>query len=466
MKQINLIKNSLFITAVILSSQVCSGQTEQITYNDFLLLVKKENPLASKAENNTAYANAQLNAAKGNYDPLFNSSMGSKQFKSSNYFTYGGVELKQPLYSSHYLKMGYEYGQGPQLNPENLTPDAGLPYLGFEVNLLQGLWFDKRRGELLKSRFYLDFYDAERKIQLNDLLFVASNTYIDATYANKINKIYDYFADLARQRLKGINELAAVGEKPSVDTIEASIFLQGRLLDMQASEIEKAKRRSEMLALCPTDGTTTPIMIVSDSLEQIYLSTLNTVQSILLDEKNANPVIEQYAAKQKVLETETRLRREMIKPVLNVSYNFLSDSRLPAMAMNINNYKWNATFSLPLYLRKPRNEYKMAKLMTQNNELESINKQRQLDYKRIYIISAIEVTAMQISNAEKSVIYSKMLVEAEKLKFMNGESSLFLLNTRENKWLETELKLAEYKLKFIKTVMELIYINGSLKYEV
>ena len=144
----------------------------------------------------------------------------------------------------------------------------------------------------------------------------------------------------------------------------------------------------------------------------------------------------------------------------------MSDSRLPVMAMNTNNYKWNATFSFPLYLRKPRNEYRMAELMAKNNEFERINKQRQLNHKRLYIIRAIEVVTKQILNAEKSVVYSKILVDAEKLKFMNGESSLFLLNTRESKWLETELKLAEYKLKFIKTVMELIYINGSLKYEV
>ena len=56
------------------------------------------------------------------------------------------------------------------------------------------------------------------------------------------------------------------------------------------------------------------------------------------------------------------------------------------------------------------------------------------------------------------------MLEGEQLKFSIGESSLFLLNTRENKWLEAELKLAEYRLKFMQTVLELIYLNGDLKY--
>jgi outer membrane protein TolC len=77
----------------------------------------------------------------------------------------------------------------------------------------------------------------------------------------------------------------------------------------------------------------------------------------------------------------------------------------------------------------------------------------------------ISLLAEQLQNAERSVKYSKQLVEAEKLKFTNGESSLFILNARENKWLESELKLSEYKLKFIKTVLNIIYLKGNLNYQ-
>ncbi|HRG53392.1 MAG TPA: hypothetical protein PLL00_11200 [Bacteroidia bacterium] len=465
MKQLNPIKSNWLAAYVLLLSNSCFGQSEQMTFNGFVTSMKKEHPLALRAENNIDYANAQFNAARGNYDPFLSSSIESKQFNSLNYFTYGEAELKQPIYTSQFLKMGYQYGQGVKLNPENSTPSAGLPYAGVEISLLQGFTFDKRRGEIIKSRFYIDFYDAERKIQLNDLLFMASNTYIDAVYARKINNIHTYFANLASQRLRGINELAVIGEKPAIDTIEASIFLQGRLLDKQASEIEKAKRLNEILALYMANESFKSTPVISDSLEQLYLLSVSAARSMLLNESSLNPIISQYTAKQKILETEARLKREMIKPVLNVSYNFLSDSKSAVIAMSPNNYKWNATFAFPLFLRKPINEYRMARLIAQNNEFEVFNKQSQLNYKRKYIANTIGVVADQISNAEKAAAYSKILLEAEKLKFINGESSLFLLNARENKWLETELKLAEYKLKFTKTTMELIYIDGNLNYQ-
>jgi outer membrane protein TolC len=77
----------------------------------------------------------------------------------------------------------------------------------------------------------------------------------------------------------------------------------------------------------------------------------------------------------------------------------------------------------------------------------------------------ISILAQQLLNAELSVSYGKLLLEAERLKFDNGESSIFMLNTRENKLLESELKLAEYKLKFIKIVLNIIYLNGNLNYK-
>ena len=465
MKQINHTKNNWVTAYLLLLCNLCLAQSEQLTFNSFLNTIKTEHPLALRAANNTDYANAQYKAAKGNYDPVLNSSVESKQFKSLNYFTYGEAELKQPLFTSQYLKMGYQYGQGIKLNPENLTPSEGLPYAGVEVSLLQGLLFDKRRGEIIKSRSYIDFYEAEQKIQLNDLLFIASNTYIDAVYANKVNSIYNYFEHLASQRLTAINELTVIGEKAALDTIEASIFLQGRLLEKQASEIEKVKRLNEILALRMANESSKSAFLISDSLEQLYLLSLHAASSMLLSESSVNPILAQYTAKQKILETDTRLKKEMIKPVLNVGYNFLSDSKSTFISMNPNNYKWNATFAFPLFLRKPIHEYKMAKIVAQNNEFEFLNKQSQFNFKRKYIANTLGVVSEQISNAQKAAAYSKILLEAEKIKFMNGESSLFLLNSRENKWLETELKLAEYKLKFTKTILELIYIDGNLKYE-
>ena len=203
-----------------------------------------------------------------------------------------------------------------------------------------------------------------------------------------------------------------------------------------------------------------------DSLEIYY----NRAKAALAENLNIvntqNPVISKYNALQNVLNVDVRLKREMIKPILNVKYNFLSNS---SSAINPvfsnNNYKWGLNMSFPLLLRNSTNDYKMAKVLSQNNNLELLNKTNELNFKVNALQQTISILAQQLLNAERSVRYSKLLLEAEKLKFDNGESSLFMLNTRENKLLETELKLAEYKLKFIKLVLSIIYLNGNLNYK-
>lgn len=447
-------------------SMISAHGQEAVTYTSFLRSVRENNPLSQKAANMLSYAEFQQKAARGGFDPQLNSAVENKQFNSYHYFTNGSAELKQPLYTSQFLKVGYQYGQGAYLNPEKATPAAGLPYVGVEAALLQGLVFDKRRADVIKSKHYVDFYTAEQKIQLNDLLFAASNAYIDALYTTKTNALYRYFTSLADQRLKGITDLSSIGERPTVDTIEAAIFLQSRTLDMQAGEMEMIKRMNDIQTLSPSALVRNPDDLkLADSLEQVYYSALKASQQLLTAESAVNPIIFQYRAKQNILDTEKRLKREMIKPTLNVGYNFLSNANADNNSTLLNNYKWNATFSFPLFLRRPRNEYRMAALDARNNALETVNKENQIKFKRAYILEAIQLTASQIANAERSARYSKLLVEAERLKFTNGESSLFILNSRENKWLETEVKLAEYRQKFLKSLLELTYINGDLNYE-
>jgi hypothetical protein len=56
-------------------------------------------------------------------------------------------------------------------------------------------------------------------------------------------------------------------------------------------------------------------------------------------------------------------------------------------------------------------------------------------------------------------------MEAEKIKFENNESSLFLLNTRESKVLESEIKLIETQYKFLSAYFYLVYLKGDLAYQ-
>lgn len=55
------------------------------------------------------------------------------------------------------------------------------------------------------------------------------------------------------------------------------------------------------------------------------------------------------------------------------------------------------------------------------------------------------------------------LLEAEQLRFGLGETTLFVLNIRENKALETNQKLLELKAKFYQAFASLNWASGQLQ---
>ncbi len=461
---------TLFLIVTVLGTSSCLAQTTVLPeYNDFIQGILQNNPLAKRANNEKHYAELQLRAARGNYDPIVSGNYDHKQFNGSNYFTTLTSEIKQPIFTNQYLKFGYDYGIGPNVNPELSTPSQGLPYLGLEVGVLQGLVIDKRRAEVLRSKAYVNYFTAEQQIQLNNLLFESSLRYFEWLFSAKQIALNNYFMDAARKRLQGIEALAIIGERATVDTVEAAIFYQTRLLDLQNALIENQKSSNDLSGFIwqnenPSSLTTKYQAL--DSLDIYYTKAKTVLAENLIPANTQNPILSKYTAMQHVLNVDVRLKKEMIKPVVNVKYNFLSNTTSVANpAFSNNNYKWGLNMSFPLLLRNPTNDYKMAKVISQNNTLELINKTNELNFKVNALQQTISILAQQLLNAERSVSYSKLLLEAEKLKFENGESSVFMINTRENKLLETELKLAEYKLKFIKTVLTIIYLNGNLNYK-
>ncbi len=68
----------------------------------------------------------------------------------------------------------------------------------------------------------------------------------------------------------------------------------------------------------------------------------------------------------------------------------------------------------------------------------------------------------QIKTNELVLNATKLLLDTENIKFQMGESSLFLINTRELKFIETELKQVTLKVKFYNSIYKNLWSLGSL----
>jgi len=440
-----------------------------LSYSVFISNVKNNHPMVRLAGAVGQIGKESLTAARGNYDPQVSGMYSNKNYQGREYYTVFESEIKQAIFTNQSIKAGYEYGSGPYLNSADYTPGGGLAYVGIEASLLQGLIIDKRRAEVLKARQYRDINENEKRHITNTVLFETASNYVEWLLKKSYVKVNRYFTNLAQVRLEGITAMAFAGERPAIDTTETSMLLQQRTLDYQSALVEFQKQ-SALIAINNWSEKSAesfdPQLIPEDSLE-ILLDIAST--KFLQDRTNEginNPLLLQYRSKVNLLDIERKYRSELIKPVLNVNYNLLS---LPVNtndfpSLSLNNYKWGAQFAMPLFLRNSRAEANIAKLERNSMQFEYELKQTEIRNKLQFMSSNINVFAAQIQTASKNAEYSKLMLEAEKLKFENGESSVFLINARENYWLAAEFKRLESMSKYIKAVLEYIYLKGTMDY--
>ncbi len=439
---------------------------DSLSFSSFISNVKEFHPLMKSARNFGEMGNLQIQAAKGGFDPQFTSEYENKFFNESHYYSVIDAKIKQAVYSSHYLSVGYKYAQGDFVNPENRTPNQGLPFIGVETSLLQGFAFDKRRSDVLKAEGYSNYLAAEQEAMQNEILFSATGYFFEWIYALQELALLQKFVKVASDRFESIKILVNVDEIAAIDSVEASILYQSRLIDYQQAQQGYFKKTANLLKSNWTNDTIANYsldqVITKDSLDYYYVKARLTQNLLLSNPDINNPSLLKLTAQGDVLRIDQRLKKELIKPKLDISYNLLSNKSLSTF--NTNNYNWGIKFSVPIGMRMSRNEFALSKIRVENNTYEFNSKFNELQFKVNYLEKNVAFIDQQIILADKNKNFSAELLSAEKMKFEAGESSLFLVNTRESKLLESELKLAAFKTKYIMMLFELMYTQGKLQF--
>ena len=438
-----------------------------LEYNQFIELVKSQHPLAKKALNISAIGQKQQQSALGNFDPSVNFNFENKYSNKINYYSNANGEIKQGIFTGQSIKAGYELGQGDFVDPQNKTSSNGLAYLGVEFSVLQGLVIDKRRYEVLKSKQYNTLLQNESAILFNDLLFSATESYIDWLHDYTLVSINKRYTEIAELRFKGLIELSRVGERPFIDTVESGILMQTRLIDYSSSKIELNKTLYYLNNFRWLDDVNLKdqTLIPTISLNQLEENCLKTFLKIKNNTNSQNPSLSYYSNKSKLLMLEKKYKAELIKPKLDLRYNALNIGSGSSVYYT-NNYKWGVGFSMPLFLRTSINDYKIAGLQLKNNQFEFENKNAELNNKILAATKNVLEIAEQIQTSKRNLQFTRLLLDAEKVKFENNESSLFLLNTRESKVLDSEIKLIELQSKFIHNYLVYCYLIGDLQFNI
>ena len=457
----------LFIDLLLLSS--LSGQEKILNLDEYLALVKRYHPISLQANLNKEKAFFVRLQAIGGFDPKLEIMRDQKVFNGQTYYDYLVPEVKLPLWYGIDLNGSYTSYNGEFVNPENKVPENGLSFLGLSFPLGKGLLIDERRAALKQASIYQNIAANEQQQMLNDLFVNAANTYIQWLNTWMNTKVYEQAVTLAQIRLNGTKQLLQNGDRPAIDTLEAVILLQTRQQKLVEYRTQLLNKKNDLAAylwldqLTPTDPSKIDAVPDEGVLSLILPDSLLNAEAAVI--AAANPEVRNYGFKIAQLEVERRLKLEDIKPTLNFNLGVLNSGRQPFNNLNTNwlqnNQKFGFTFSMPLTFTKQRAAYGLAKIKIKEAKYEQLDKTNLVAVKWNNYRNELNNLEMQVKIHKEMVKNNSALLAGEEIKFKMGESSLFLLNTREQKLLETQEKLNEVSAKRISSIVYLRWISNN-----
>jgi outer membrane protein TolC len=412
-------------------------------------------------------ANANLLTAKGGFDPMIELNASSKTFDKKNYYYYNNAELKVPLPIGD-VKTGIENNGGQFLESEITSGRSS--YLGVEIPLAKGLLIDKRRASLQQAKIAVQQNTAQRRALVNNLLLEAYVSYYQWAGAYKLYAIYNGYVQVSKSRLKLVKTLNANGDRALMDTVEAFTQLQNfELLQTEAS----IKLTSTILDVNNFiwDEKVLAQNIASDVIPDTAMFTNATITKPLVDllqnSSLQNPLLQQYKFKIDGLQVEKKLKYQNLLPTINLKGNILNNNYYPLKNLGTslleNNNRWGIDIKIPLRFREGRGEYRLAKLKIEESNLQLKQKTRETENKIKDYYNQFLLLQKQLQIATDAFNNYTSLLKNETLRFNNGESSLFLVNTRENKVLEMQQKIIEIQLKILKAKYSLDWAAGLLQ---
>lgn len=461
-------RNLIFILIVVLGHGVYAQETTdtlRLDFKEYLAIVKKYHPLVKQAELIVDEGDFKLLKSRGYFDPKIEGDISEKNYRSTEYYNLFGAAFKIPTYFGLELNAKYEKNSGKYLNPQNSVPEDGLYSAGVSLDVTNGIFLSKRMATLKQAKIYQKQSQVKRDMVAAEVLYKASEAYFDWYASHQKLLLYQEFFNNAEFRFRSVKTAFMAGDKPAVDTLEAIITVNKRQLELQQARLDYVKASLQLSNYLWTQNNipfeiTSEVKPIENLFEKVtemwFENGLTTTERI-----QENPKIRFLKYDVDIKEVEKRLKVNKLLPNLDLSYNFLTNQPENWQKLNTEDYKFGLKFSLPIFMRKERGELQLAKLELKNSKYELLNTNQEIQNKLKSLENEIISYRDQRLNMNSLVSGYSSLIAAEQRKFELGDSSVFLINSRENSFIAAKIKEIEVIGKYLKSHAELLKITTS-----
>ncbi|MES2389362.1 MAG: TolC family protein, partial [Bacteroidota bacterium] len=258
-----------------------------------------------------------------------------------------------------------------------------------------------------------------------------------------------------------------------IDTSEAASQVQ--TLEISYSDAEVSWRNASVsLSVYLWSDEARPLELAPNVIPEEDPVTAGKVsaehyQNLLVHSRERHPDLLSLNLKSELLRNDRKLYYEKLKPKLNLHGYFLNEGFASpietegGMGTAFNSAKAGFTVSMPLLLREGRGKIQLNTLKIRENELSQMQQRREIaaGVERAY--NDLLALEKQLASQEKLVSNYDKLLRGEQRKFEVGESSIFLVNTRQNNVVSGQVKLYELKAKYAKAKVTLQWSAGKIE---
>lgn len=400
-------------------------------------------PLISAAKQDIEKARGDYLSAQGGFDPTLKSVL---QDTSAGYYnnTYWDIALEQPtaLWGTR-LVVGYKKGVGnfPAYDSKSQTFDQGEVRAGVEVPLLRGGWIDERRTRSWAGEIGIRATEQSLASKRLELRREAARKYWDWVAAGRKTQVAEDLLTIAVTRDQALLTRVKKGDAAQVDHTDNQRAVFQRQASLVGAKRSLQKAAIELsLYYRNTEGR--PILVPDEELPKSFpkpelRKDLKLQEAELLELSSQYPDTRVLGLQLQQLGLDQGLAKNQILPKLDFSLSVVRDfgsnpgsTYIPPSSYP-SEFRAQLSFEMPLLLRTPRGKLESISALNKKLELTQDLTRDRIKAKILDSSQALTAALARVDFIRKEVEFSLKLEEAERRRFQQGDSSLLLINIRE-----------------------------------
>ena len=441
---------------------VISLDTTSWTYGQFLQEVLEFHPLWKSAQAKADAASGRVLEARSAFDPVLAGKDEAKQDPAGFLYRKQGVEAVVPTWTGVDLVAKSALSSGADLNPEDETGAGGLLAVGVSLPLGPQLLWDQRRASVRQAELLLQEAEWKQDQIRRKLMSDASKAYADWAAAHDVRAANLRAERLAKIRKQMVIEAFRQREKSAMDTLEAHMALADRHRQRSEAEVDWASARMRLALYRWADDAS---LGLPDALWEPGLNRFTGVVTVedsssAWSSWNTGAFWSAVGVPVELAENYKRLAQTQWLPAPVLEYRVWQKGTT-SFTPDPDYAQWNVGWKVPLLLRKSRGAYRYAKNQWLHETAQAQWERGQLE--RWFQAKWVERKELRkqllaVREAEKA---AERLYALETRKFILGESTLFIVNAREAKYLEAVQKRANTEAKWLGLEAELYALTSN-----